>query len=85
MLCTKAGNLLCLEPEEIWDPVLPWSFTSWESLEEGKFREMLGQAQRLCAAFPRSSPLLEEAPLRETGSGEFHMAIATKEGSASPL
>lgn len=50
MLCTKAGNLLCLEPEEIWELVLPWPFTSWENLEEGKFREMLGQAQRLYAA-----------------------------------
>lgn len=50
MLCTKAGNLLCLEPEEIWELVLPWPFISWESLEEGKFREILGQAQRLCAA-----------------------------------
>lgn len=85
MLCTKAGNLLCLEPEEIWELVLHWPFTSWESLGEGKLREMLGQAQRLVLPLPRSSP-----PLRETrGQGSFtvltHMAIATNEGSASPL
>lgn len=40
--------------------------------------------EALCCPF-LAPPLLEEAPLRETGSGEFHMAIATKERSASPL
>lgn len=68
MLCTKAGNLLCLEPEGIWELVLPWPFTSWESLGEGKLREMLGQARWLYAA---PSPLLStsHSPYRSTSGG----------------